>query len=420
MQGSRTYEVLGTSVAVADGAGGPGAALENYANNSSAQSLRERRYVRRGALWTLSDLERVRKCGRVPNGAVGAGVGLRIGPTGAGLAGLCTCGSVWSCPVCAAKIMMRRAIDIGTLLAAWHAQGGVLAFATFTMRHRKGQPLVRLWDGLQRAWGRVTSGRRWLADQTAYGIEGWVRVVEVTHGRNGWHVHVHAVFLLAGKATDVTVARMHSAMFDRWSAGLVAAGFAAPLRVAQDARLVRDGHVAELAAYFAKAVDLPGSEGGPVSGVRDARVRATGPRHGSTPDAGRALGLELTQTFTKDRRSALGTLPPWRLLDLVLEDGDAGALDLWHEWERGSKGRRQISYSVGIRDRLGVGAVKSDDDVAAEVVGDEDLVLITTDGWSQLVARPHLIAQLLDAADRGGLRAAREFLDVHRIDYVEV
>lgn len=407
MEASSTYASIGAG----DGARAPQAPLENYANNFSPTTLRERRYVRRGALWTLSDLERVRKCGRVPNGAIGAGVGLRIGPTGAGLSGLCTCGSVWSCPVCSAKIMMRRAMDVGALLAAWHARGGSLAFATFTMRHRRGQGLVALWNGLQRGWNRVTGGKGWITDKAAHGVAGWVRVVEVTRGANGWHVHVHAVFLLDGKATDTTVRGLHRSMFGRWRAGLVADGFRAPLMVGQDARLVRDAHVDELAAYFAKAVDLPGVGTG-----------GGGSRRGSHTgtDAGRALALELTQAVTKASRSAHGTLPPWRLLDAVIEEGDADALDAWHEWERGSKGRRQISYSVGIRDLLGLGAVKSDDDVAAEVVGDDDLVLITTDGWSQLVRTPHLIARLLDAADADGLVGARRFLDVHQIDYVEV
>lgn len=392
-------------------AAGPSAALENYANNSSPSRLRERRYVRRGALWTLSDLERVRKCGRVSNGSAGGFVGLRIGPTGAGLAGLCTCGSVWACPVCSAKIMMRRAIDVGALLASWHAQGGRLMFATFTMRHRKGQGLRALWDGVQRGWARVTQGKGWVGDQARGSVAGWVRVVEVTYGANGWHVHVHAVFLVGPKATVDLVDGLHGSMVRRWSAGVVAAGFASPLAIGQHARLVLDSHVRELAAYFSKAVDLPGSG----QGAGDAPAR---PR--TSPGPGEALALELTQTATKAARTAHGTLPPWRLLDDVLDDGDADALDRWHEWEDGSRGRRQISYSVGIRERLGLGSVKSDDDVAAETPGDDDLVLITSSGWSQLVRLPHLIAQLLDSADSGGLAAARRFLDAHRIDYMEV
>jgi hypothetical protein len=307
--------------------------------------------------------------------------------------------------------MMRRALDVGALLAAWHATGGRLMFSTFTMRHRKGQRLVDLWNGVQRAWARVTQGTSWVRDQRDGSIAGWVRVVEVTHGRNGWHVHVHAVFLVGPAATVDRVDSLHAAMFDRWRAGVVAAGFAAPLAIGQDARLVTDAHVAELAGYFAKSVDLPGSG----QGAEDARAR---PR--TSPGPGRSLALELTQSQTKAARSAHGTLPPWRLLDAVLDDGDADALDRWREWEAGSAGRRQITYSVGIRQSLGLTAVKSDDEVAAEVPGDEDLVLITSDGWSQLVHQPHLIAQLLDAADGGGLPEARRFLDRFGIEYQEV
>ena len=42
----------------------------------------------------------------------------------AGFGGLVTCGSVWACPVCAAKVATKRAEDLAAVLDAVHAWAG--------------------------------------------------------------------------------------------------------------------------------------------------------------------------------------------------------------------------------------------------------------------------------------------------------
>jgi hypothetical protein len=70
--------------------------------------------------------------------------------------------------------------------------GGSASLITLTMRHHAGHKLKDLWQALSAAWRGVISGKQWIADQELGGLLGWVRVVEATHGRNGWHLHVHA------------------------------------------------------------------------------------------------------------------------------------------------------------------------------------------------------------------------------------
>jgi hypothetical protein len=298
--------------------------------------------------------------------------------------------------VCNAKIMARRALEIGAAVATWQAAGGSVAFVTLTMRHRRGQPLSALWGALSYAWGRVTAGSSWKRDVAAHGVDGWLRVVEVTHGSNGWHVHVHSLLFLSPAAPlgGYDLDGLHRSMFGRWSAALRARGLARPLIVGQDARLIDGAADADLARYFTKAV------------------------HG-----GHRVGLELTASQTKHARTVHGTRPVWGLLDDVLDLGDADSLDLWHEWERGSKGRRQITWAQGLRQRLGLLAdEQTDEQIAAEELGtsDDELVLIDAAGWAQLVAVPALIPQLLDAAESGGLSAVRRFLDRHHVTYSEL
>ena len=369
-------------------------ALENIANNSSPNrakrrsDLRKRRYLGRSILWQESNLKRVRDCGRVavtPGGSVA--VRLRAGV--AGFAGLATCGSVWADPVCNAKIMARRALEIGAAVELWQAQGGRVGFVTLTMRHRKGQSLLTLWDALSRAWGRVTSGKGWVRDRDAFGVAGWLRVVEVTYGKNGWHVHVHALAFLDSALMEPDVAGLHRSMFARWSAGLAASGVGRPLLVGQDAKLLTGAADSDLARYFTKSVS-----------------------------GGHRVGLEFTASQTKAVRSAHGTRAVWGLLDDVIDLGDADSLDLWHEWERSSKGRRQLTWSQGLRDRLGLTAEVSDEVIAGEELGskDDELVLLTAAGWSVIVGGLHM-AGLLDMAEKQGLAGVRSFLDRVRADY---
>ena len=138
----------------------------------------------------------------------------RDGTRSAAYGGLKTCGSVWCCPVCAAKVATRRADDLATVMRAVDELGGSAFLLTLTMRHDRGDRLgltseqrsrrnrleerladvqvakanawdvdehqaeadtIELdsikthegcWDVLSYAWQRVTSGSSWQACHT--------------------------------------------------------------------------------------------------------------------------------------------------------------------------------------------------------------------------------------------------------------
>ena len=346
--------------------------LENYANKCSP-TARDARYLARAALWDRSSLPRCRKCGRVSRNPTGE-VGLRVSDGHAGFAGLVSCGSVWVCPVCSSKIMARRSLEIGAAVASAHSEDLPVAFCTLTMRHSKGDRLDKLWGGLAKGWRRATSGKHWQAQKVEAGHVGHVRVVEATHGRNGWHVHVHALLFAHGFAQSGGLDALMVPMWERWSAGLQSQGLRAPLPVGSEWHVV----------------------GGDLSGTALGDYLAKG------AGASGAIGAELTQTQSKVARSVHSTSPHWTLLTDGLMNGEVGPAKLWREWEKASKGRRQIAWSRGLRERLGlVLDEKSDEDVAAEELGsnDDTVVWITRPGWWFLVNEPHLIGQVLSAAE---------------------
>lgn len=382
--------------------------------------IRERRgarYEARHLLWDRGreisgkdPIPAVRKCGRTVRS--GDGVTVRVSEDGghrsAGFTGLSTCGSVWACPVCSAKIAAGRQGEIERALTAWHALGGRVGLVTLTMRHRKGQRLKSLWDAVSAAWHAAASGAGWEADQLAAGqlMERTIRtgkragqtvaemripvirVVEVTHGDNGWHVHIHAL-LLFGAGTDAgTVVRVGASMFGRWSAALEREGYEAPSwRHGLDARRLEGDPAAALGEYFVKAQYSASME--------TARGDLKDSRGGNRTPFGILRGMVETRKT--------GDLGDW---------GTPEDEDVWGEWERASKGRRQVSWSQGLRALLLPAEVEQTDAELAEAApGGEDVAQIPTPVYRRIVAAraDWLVLSAFARSDAEGLALLQRF-----------
>ena len=73
--------------------------------------------------------------------------------------GLQTCGSVWACPVCAAKISERRRVELKTAIALHQAKGGQVLLATYTNPHHLGDDLGEVLAGQARALSALNGDR---------------------------------------------------------------------------------------------------------------------------------------------------------------------------------------------------------------------------------------------------------------------
>jgi hypothetical protein len=95
---------------------------------------------------------RTAKCLRVPFRPDGS-VAVLYSPAhqSASFGGLCTCSSVWVCPVCSAKISERRRLEIQAAVKAWEAQGGSVVLLTLTHGHGPRDPLAGLLQAEQKA-----------------------------------------------------------------------------------------------------------------------------------------------------------------------------------------------------------------------------------------------------------------------------
>jgi len=375
------------------------ALLENTANrvapaghSPAGLDYRALRWQARGILWHESTLPRVTKCGRWPITPDGT-VQVRADGRAVGYAGLSTCGSVWACPVCNARIQAVRRLEVGTALA-WGLASGSAAFGAYTLRHHAGSSLDATWRGLSRCWQAVARDKVVRNLRESAGLVGIIRAAEVTHGAHGWHPHLHPVLLFSGRVSDAQVHELHAAQFRAWSAAADRFGLSAPVLGAQDLHRVTGGQAhAELGDYFTKASYAPSSE---------------------------AVGWEMTSTQTKSRSRGEGRTP-WDLLTAVHVEGDADALDLWHAWERDSKGKRALTWSRGLRAAVGLDVEATDEDIAAEEVGSKaDAGFVVAD-WAPMRARPTLGAELLAVVGpAGNWNAGRDFCRRHGIETTEV
>ena len=321
-------------------------------------------------------------------------MGVRCGANGAGFSGLATCGSVWVCPVDSAKIMARRSLELGAGLLTWEGRGGRLVMGSLTMRHHAGHSLGGEWDALRKAWTSVTCSRVWRRWLDRLGSPGLVRVVEVTYGENGWHCHLHFVLLVDGVVQAADVAAFSRWLLPKWGRALAVAGMPGALDRGQDVHLIGgvDGAV-ELGHYLAKSTAY---------GVAE------------------SLGRELMGAWSKGARGSYGTEPAWRLAERFASTGDRDLLDLWREYEAAAKGRRQCTWSAGLRQLLELGGEKSDEDIAAEEAGDRDLLRITPKGWGNVLAAEWPASRILEVVEQGGVSALRDFLAAEGIGFVEV
>ena len=233
----------------------------------------------------------------------------------ASLLGVTRCNSPWACPVCAPRIAAARAEALRPQVAELMAAGWTAHLITLTVRHTRHNDLAELWNGLGRAWSRLTSGKRWAALR-AIGQPEYARGYDLTWSeRHGWHPHVHLSLYLPPEHGDGSATAAWVLM--RWAEVLGGLGWEA-LPGAQHA--VRVDDPAAAAAYAV------------------------------TP----AAVYETLSLATKRSRTGKSGRTPFEILGQAVDDVQHGrrhesaSVMLWREYVAATKGKRQVTTSRGL------------------------------------------------------------------------
>lgn len=120
--------------------------------------------------------------------------------------------------MCARSIRARHARELVRVAQAHREAGGRVYFMTLTLRHGYGDALRPLRRGLTDAWRRLVRGAPWQRWADEVGWVGYARSIDITHGVNGWHPHLHA---LAFTRHAMTAADAR-ALAERWRAVVIA------------------------------------------------------------------------------------------------------------------------------------------------------------------------------------------------------
>jgi len=363
------------------------------ANNAAARGgldlrdQRSKRFRLLDRLQVVTDLDRLTHCRRDRSfGSEFVGIVQRDGLSS--YAGLQTCGSVWACPVDSAKVRHQRTLQLADVVERHLASGGGLTFPTLTLAHVKRDALADTLGHLYEGWRYVTGHRDYRQLRARLGIEHVCKTVEITHGYNGWHPHIHGLMFSTADLSEDLTKDVMATLWKHWNA------------YAEKNRLrVLVPH----RAVVVKRVEMSTEQG--MANLADYLFKV---------QDGYGIAAELVRADMKRGRSKHRV--PFQIAEGAVSGKRPADLALWHEYEAATHGRRVMDWTKGSARALGLG--ETDEQIAAAVHGDL-LYDLTPYEW-ELVLRYRRRGHLLNVADvRGADGVAQTIEALRRRDIYE-
>lgn len=322
-----------------------------------------RRYQLQEAAAELLQGHRVRWCGCVPTKQH---VSVLRHPEhgSASYGGLAYCGSAWICPLCSSKIMARRAADLADGIASWRARGGHVYMVTFTLRHQRGQRLKFLLESMNAALRAMHSSGGWHRLADGYDLAGTVTGREATHGRNGWHPHIHSIFFTRKPLSNDALTVLEGKLFHSWARQLAKFNLDATKEYGIDIR-VADEKASDYVTKCAKTW---------------------------------SISQEMVNQLAKEGRR--GNKTPQQLL-VLYSRGDKVAGELYKEYADATRRKRPLFWSQGLwKEVFGEVEEKTDEQILNEQEASaEEIIVLTHEQWSKIVRyrlRGDLLAEAIE------------------------
>lgn len=275
-------------------------------------------------------------------------------------AGVTTCGSVWHCPVCAAKVAEARRAELQQGMVAHVHSGGAAYLLTLTFPHEADHDLgdmLERFDKARQSWRNARKVKAILGAEGEAGVAGSVSSLEVTVSmENGWHPHLHLLVFadrngLGEISFDGTVrmdeeANLGSPAIDRLKAEWV-----------RILRKVGLGDDSKITWMMERALNVRGGEMAAEYIAKFGRDERWG------------QSSELTRNHAKigkaGRSGEILHFTPFQLLAWASQ-GDGWAYHRFREYAEAFEGKRMLSWSRGLKKRLlGREEERTDEELAA-------------------------------------------------------
>lgn len=257
---------------------------------------------------------------------------------------LVKCGSVWVCPVCSARIVVKRRQDLSDMIDAVYAKGFVVTMLTLTVPHQRDDELKDTLAKLSRAKRLMQNRKPWKSLASDLGLVGDVRTLEVTHGGNGWHPHFHC--LLVHCKNSRTIADLTQSILRMWQDACFTAGLSRPNEHGVSLVRCESRHSKRLGDYIAK------------------------------------FGMDFEMTMGAHSKVGAGRSPFRLLADSM--NGDSYAAKLFLIYATAFHGKRQLVYSRGLRDLLGLGADLTDEQIMEDGKDAKLVYIINWVDWRKM------------------------------------
>lgn len=308
--------------------------------------------------------------------------------------GLMQCASVWTCPICAAKINERKASEMRLAFNQAPALDLKAHLITFTAPHTAGDKIADLNEKIREALSAFWRERQVAKWKKNREVVGNIRSLEVRYGSNGWHPHFHLIVFSKQSVMDDT-----ELLLEKWKRVCVRVGLSEPNQYGLD---IQDGSKA--GEYICKF----GSDGEILERENGDKV---------SWDA----ADEMTKGNTKKGKN--GSLSPWDILRGFIESDSEAERNkfsgLFLHYARAFKGVSQLRWSRGLRKYFELEAEKSDEEIIAEQEDSAKLLChLNRKEWVYLI-RNKARATILELAESGGSEAVARYLfeSIYREEY---
>lgn len=243
---------------------------------------------------------------------------------------------------------------------------------TKTISHKATDSLNASLNGFRDADRKFKQGNAYKKIKQSVGLIGTITATEVTYGSNGWHPHTHEIWITESPLSGSDLCLLMGKVLPRWIRSCLSAGLSAPNH---RGITIQDGTYAS--AYASKW----------------------------------GLSEELTKGHSKQGRK--GSYTPFELLNVCLTSDDEKAVQvassLFHEYATEFKGKVQLRFSPGLKDRYQV-QTPTDEELATATDPDaEPLGHIQFEQW-KLIRDSGKRAQLLNRLKDGDWNEYHKFL----------
>lgn len=275
--------------------------------------------------------------------------------------GLNVCASVWTCPVCAAKISERRKLELEQAFKQHQSQKGHIGFLTLTFKHSRTDKLDDILQRFTKALSNFRSGKRYNNLRKRMGMLGSIRSFEITYSNNnGFHPHVHiAIFY----TNVVDLKDIQKEMQVLWFNACNKVGLFTLDEIGCKLKYGKS-----FSDYLAK--------------------------HGN-------WNIESEMTKSNVKKGKKESLTPFDFLRKYYETENDMYLGLYREYARATKGKLQLAWSKGLKAQFII-EDKTDEQVAKEKTEEADILgLVDFEDWKKIL-RYDLRSKLLDNVEKSG------------------